>query len=163
MKEKKYRENRRQFIKGMGFTVGATLFSSPIYSFMTEVTGNPERIKNKKDTLGIALVGLGQYSTNQLAPALVETENCYLAGIVTGTPTKAEAEATASTTSTTDKPTPRQPTKPTRQADSSRVVQRPVPSAAPRPARTDDAAVRTAGAAADPRRHPRPTHGAQAA
>lgn len=71
--------------------MGATLFSSPIYSFMTEVTGNPERIKNKKDTLGIALVGLGQYSTNQLAPALVETENCYLAGIVTGTPTKAEA------------------------------------------------------------------------
>lgn len=91
MKEKKYRKDRRQFIKGMGFTVGATLLSSPIYSFMTEVTGNPERMKNKKEKLGIALVGLGQYSTNQLAPALEETENCYLAGIVTGTPTKAEA------------------------------------------------------------------------
>ena len=75
----------------MGFTVGATLLSSPLYSFMTEVTGNPGKMKSKKDKLGIALVGLGQYSTNQLAPALEETENCYLAGIVTGTPTKAEA------------------------------------------------------------------------
>ena len=33
---------------------------------------------------GIALVGLGKYSTEQLAPALLETQHCYLAGIVTG-------------------------------------------------------------------------------
>lgn len=39
--------------------------------------------------LGIALVGLGGYSTGQLAPALQETKHCYLAGIVTGTPEKA--------------------------------------------------------------------------
>ncbi len=38
--------------------------------------------------LGIALVGLGQYSQGQLAPALQETSHCYLAGIVTGTPDK---------------------------------------------------------------------------
>jgi len=38
--------------------------------------------------LGIALVGLGYYSENQLAPALQETEHCYLAGIVTGTESK---------------------------------------------------------------------------
>src|SRR3989337_3680013 len=38
--------------------------------------------------LGIALVGLGKYSTEQLAPALVETNHCYLAGIVTGTESK---------------------------------------------------------------------------
>ena len=37
---------------------------------------------------GIALVGLGYYSTNLLAPALQQTEHCYLAGIVTGTPSK---------------------------------------------------------------------------
>ncbi len=41
--------------------------------------------------LGIALVGLGGYSSGQLAPALQHTEHCYLAGIVTGTPAKAEA------------------------------------------------------------------------
>ena len=39
--------------------------------------------------LGIALVGLGKYSTNQLAPALQQTRNCYLAGIVTGNEEKA--------------------------------------------------------------------------
>lgn len=38
--------------------------------------------------LGIALVGLGEYSEAELAPALQETEHCYLAGIVTGTPAK---------------------------------------------------------------------------
>jgi predicted dehydrogenase len=43
-------------------------------------------MKNKK--FGLALVGLGGYSTGQLAPALQETEHCYLAGIVTGTPSK---------------------------------------------------------------------------
>ena len=40
--------------------------------------------------LGIALVGLGEYSSGQLAPALKETTHCYLAGIVTGTPEKAD-------------------------------------------------------------------------
>src|SRR5689334_22023587 len=45
---------------------------------------------NKKlNKLGIALVGLGKYATGQLAPALQETKNCYLAGIVTGSPDKA--------------------------------------------------------------------------
>jgi predicted dehydrogenase len=38
--------------------------------------------------LGMALVGLGKYSTEQLAPALLETKHCYLAGIVTGTESK---------------------------------------------------------------------------
>lgn len=44
--------------------------------------------QNRK--LGVALVGLGYYSTDLLAPALQLTEHCYLAGIVTGTPAKAE-------------------------------------------------------------------------
>ncbi|WP_080056282.1 Gfo/Idh/MocA family protein [Spirosoma aerolatum] len=43
--------------------------------------------------LGIALVGLGNYATNQLAPALQETQHCYLAGIVTGSPDKAKTWA----------------------------------------------------------------------
>ena len=45
---------------------------------------------NQKKKLGIALVGLGRYSTYQLAPALQDTAHCYLAGIVTGTPEKGE-------------------------------------------------------------------------
>ncbi len=38
--------------------------------------------------LGVALVGLGSYSTYQLAPALQDTQHCYLTGVVTGTPVK---------------------------------------------------------------------------
>lgn len=44
---------------------------------------------NRKDRLGLALVGLGTYATEQLAPALKETRHCYLAGIVTGSQEKA--------------------------------------------------------------------------
>jgi predicted dehydrogenase len=40
--------------------------------------------------LGVALVGLGSYTTNQLLPGLQQSTKCRLAGIVTGTPDKAE-------------------------------------------------------------------------
>ncbi|MEE7561259.1 Gfo/Idh/MocA family oxidoreductase, partial [Xanthomonas sp. Kuri4-2] len=36
----------------------------------------------------VALVGLGGYATDQLAPGLALTRHCRLAGIVTGTPSK---------------------------------------------------------------------------
>lgn len=45
----------------------------------------------QEKSLGVALVGLGYYSTDLLAPALQLTKNCHLAGIVTGTPEKARA------------------------------------------------------------------------
>jgi glucose-fructose oxidoreductase len=38
--------------------------------------------------LGVALVGLGSYSTGQPGPALKVTKNCQLAGVVTGDPAK---------------------------------------------------------------------------
>ena len=38
--------------------------------------------------LGVALVGLGNYSRGQLGPALRETQHCRLAGVVTGVPAK---------------------------------------------------------------------------
>ncbi len=41
-----------------------------------------------KKRLGVALLGLGDYSTNQLAPALQQTKHARLAGIVTGSPDK---------------------------------------------------------------------------
>ncbi len=43
-------------------------------------------VAKKKDKLGVALVGLGYYSTDLLAPALQLTEHCHLAGVVSGTP-----------------------------------------------------------------------------
>jgi glucose-fructose oxidoreductase len=50
--------------------------------------GSALRGGSQKEKLGVALVGLGSYSTYQLAPALRQTEHCYLAGIVTGTKAK---------------------------------------------------------------------------
>src|SRR5262245_35605871 len=38
--------------------------------------------------LGVALVGLGSLSTNQIAPALQKTKFCRLVGVVSGTPAK---------------------------------------------------------------------------
>ncbi len=61
----------------------AALMIAPTHLF--SMTGK------KKERLGVALVGLGYYSTDLLAPALQQTKNCYLAGIVTGTPSKAES------------------------------------------------------------------------
>ena len=40
--------------------------------------------------LGVALLGLGSYSEEQLAPSLQKTKHCALRGIVTGTPSKIE-------------------------------------------------------------------------
>jgi len=78
--------SRRIFIKDIGLA-GLSIPLLPLHC------DNPgQKISNMKDNknkLGIALVGLGNYATGQLAPALQETEHCYLAGIVTGTPSKA--------------------------------------------------------------------------
>jgi len=48
------------------------------------------RAADPERKLGFALVGLGSLSTNQIAPALQKTKSCRLAGIVTGSPAKAE-------------------------------------------------------------------------
>ncbi len=74
--------SRRGVLKSMVIG-GATALFSP-HSLLAAT-------REKKDRLGVALVGLGYYSTDLLAPALQQTKNCYLAGIVTGTPEKAEA------------------------------------------------------------------------
>jgi predicted dehydrogenase len=72
--------SRRHFIRNISL---GTVALSPGISYLTACV-----MKKPKDKLGIVLVGLGSYSTYQLAPALHETKNCYLAGIVTGTPAK---------------------------------------------------------------------------
>ena len=72
--------SRRRFIKDISF--GAAAFT-PALSYLAACS-----VRKPKDKLGVALVGLGSYSTTQLGPALQETKNCYLAGIVTGTPAK---------------------------------------------------------------------------
>ncbi|MEO5683560.1 MAG: Gfo/Idh/MocA family oxidoreductase [Chitinophagaceae bacterium] len=76
-----HQQSRRDALKNMAIGGGALLLSPNIL-----LAG-----RRKKDKLGVALVGLGYYSTDLLAPALQQTKNCYLAGIVTGTPSKAAA------------------------------------------------------------------------
>ncbi|MFI5138452.1 MAG: Gfo/Idh/MocA family oxidoreductase [Sphingobacteriales bacterium] len=74
--------SRRSFIKTGSVAVGA-LSLGPALSVLSMASSKPD----KKS--GVALVGLGYYSFGQLGPALQHTSNCYLAGIVTGTPSKA--------------------------------------------------------------------------
>jgi len=72
--------NRRNFTHAMASSIGLISLTPGLGHTITSS-------KNKK--LGIALVGLGNYSTRQLAPALLETKMCSLKAIVTGTPSKA--------------------------------------------------------------------------
>lgn len=80
--------SRRVFNQLIGQGIGAAAFlgSMPLSCAMREQKG-------KSRSLGVALVGLGSYSTYQLAPALQQTQYCHLAGIVTGTPAKARTWA----------------------------------------------------------------------
>lgn len=74
--------NRRKFLQRTA--VGAAGVAVVQHGFASVL------FQQKKERLGVALVGLGYYSTDLLAPALQLTKHCYLAGIVTGTPSKAE-------------------------------------------------------------------------
>lgn len=70
----KFSVSRRHFIRATGLAALAAS-GSPAYS-----------AGSKK--LGVALVGLGYYSRDLLAPALQLTQHCELRGIVTGSPEK---------------------------------------------------------------------------
>ncbi|SOD88117.1 Gfo/Idh/MocA family protein [Spirosoma fluviale] len=100
MKNQDY-NSRRTFLRNLG--AGASALSLPLAGFGETLTYQNEhsgihslvtnldsvRSSQPGRKLGIALVGLGGYSKNQLAPALQQTQHCRLAGIVTGTPSKA--------------------------------------------------------------------------
>ena len=75
--------SRRDFLWGLG--------SAGLVAGLGRHAGNLLRDNRK---LGVALLGLGRYSTGQLGPALRETKLCYLAGVITGHPEKGEKWAT---------------------------------------------------------------------
>lgn len=67
---------------GAGATIaGSASLAKPLRTLAEGLTADRK--------LGVALVGLGKYSTDELAPALQQTKLCRLAGIVTGSPAKA--------------------------------------------------------------------------
>ncbi|MFT6995069.1 MAG: glucose-fructose oxidoreductase, partial [Maribacter sp.] len=72
---------RRTFTTTLGKGLVASALLSPTYSSFGSNKSSP-------DKLGVALVGLGSYSSYQLAPSLLETDYCYLSAIVTGTKEK---------------------------------------------------------------------------
>lgn len=82
-------KSRRKFLYKLGLTAlslpALSSFSSCTFSASKE---NKSDAKTQNKKLGVALVGLGSYAGGQLAPALQATKQCYLAGIVTGTPAK---------------------------------------------------------------------------
>lgn len=74
--------NRRKFILRTATGIAGLAISN---------TAFPNIILPKmKENLGVALVGLGYYSTDLLAPALKLTKHCHLAGVVSGSPSKSE-------------------------------------------------------------------------
>lgn len=75
--------SRRSFIKTAAIGMAGA-------SLLTSAAAFPSDLRQGKKKIGYALVGLGYYSTDLLAPALQETETATLAGIVTGTPSKAK-------------------------------------------------------------------------
>src|SRR6188474_30700 len=86
-------ESRRKFLYQLGVAGMGIPFLSLGSCNDGDERSKQQSMTNKKDIagkMGIALVGLGDYATAQLAPALEKTQHCYLAGIVTGTPAKAE-------------------------------------------------------------------------
>jgi glucose-fructose oxidoreductase len=75
-------KSRRIFIKNTLGSIAALSIGSKSFPAIL--------IPRQKQKLGVALVGLGYYSTDLLAPALQLTKHCQLTGIVTGSPDKAK-------------------------------------------------------------------------
>src|SRR3712207_819957 len=78
------KSSRRSFLRN----AGAMALAAPALSWLSEPAFGRNPMQGGKP-LGVALVGLGYYSTHQLAPALEKTKFCKLTGVVTGTPAKA--------------------------------------------------------------------------
>ena len=74
--------NRRKFIKQAGTLGAGAALASQSSLWLPRVQSQETK------RLGYALVGLGGLSTHQIAPGLQKTQHSYLAGVVSGTPSK---------------------------------------------------------------------------
>ncbi len=82
---------RREFLTDAARLTGGAVLAGTLFGGSPARASAARRLAYREQQLGVALVGLGNYATGQLAPALQETQHCRLSGIVTGTPSKAEA------------------------------------------------------------------------
>src|SRR5437773_1450874 len=74
--------SRREFLRRLSLTAAALAAD--------KLRAQTDAEKKTERKLGVALLGLGRYSTNELGPALRKTKKCYLAGVVTGHPEKGD-------------------------------------------------------------------------
>lgn len=74
--------SRRRFLKSTALV--------SIAGLVTPAAAFGSCVPQEKKKLGVALVGLGNYSTTMLSRALKEAERCYLAGVVSGSSSKAK-------------------------------------------------------------------------
>lgn len=72
--------SRRDFLRTLSLATAGLAYSP---KYIAEVLA-----QNNGRRLGVAMLGLGGYATNQLAPALRETKLCQLTSVVTGHPEK---------------------------------------------------------------------------
>src|SRR5437667_9370077 len=77
---------RRQFLRSASLGIAGVAAGATMPGMLTPMA----RAADPDKKLGFALCGLGSLSTNQIAPALKKTRSCRLAGIIPGTPAKAE-------------------------------------------------------------------------
>jgi glucose-fructose oxidoreductase len=79
--------SRRKFLRNLSLGTAAVAigFGFAEYARAQQAAGGKK--------LGLALLGLGRYATNELAPALQQTKLCQLVGVVSGHPEKAAAWA----------------------------------------------------------------------
>lgn len=84
------RPTRRTFLRQLSTGAAAWVAGSALGACAKAADAPVSAPPSGGRKLGVALVGLGSYATNQLAPGLRVAKNCRLAGIVTGTPAKAE-------------------------------------------------------------------------
>ncbi len=74
--------SRREFLRRLSLTAAALAAE--------KIRAQTDAEKKTERKLGVALLGLGRYSTNELGPALRKTKKCYLVGVVTGHPEKGD-------------------------------------------------------------------------
>ncbi|MDR7209952.1 Gfo/Idh/MocA family oxidoreductase [Flavobacterium piscis] len=79
--------SRRSFVNKFGVGVGASVIMTTLPSFLADPLEDKIPYSGKK--LNVAICGLGNYAS-MLAKGIQLSEYCTLAGIVTGTPAKAE-------------------------------------------------------------------------
>jgi len=88
--------SRKKFIHNLSYGAASAALALNGLNLISSCTDRGDKTKKQtmgkdnQNKLGIALVGLGGYAGGQLAPALQQTSDCYLAGIVTGTPSKVD-------------------------------------------------------------------------